>query len=78
MCVQYIGGYHENIRGVHFIGGISREHRGCSVHRADIMSTSGDIMMHVGEQGDKSVSMYIENSDVLNIPRCTHDIPPMC
>ena len=33
--VQYIGGYHE------YIGG-------CSVHRRDIMSTSGDTMMHVG------------------------------
>ena len=42
---------------------------GCSVHR-------GDIMMHVGEQGDKSLSIYTENPDVLNIPRFTHDIPP--
>ena len=42
----------------------------CSLHR-------GDIMMHVGEQGDKSLSISIENSDVLNIPRCTHDIPHM-
>ena len=32
-------------------------------------------MMHVGEQGDKSLSIYIENPDVLNIPRCTHDTP---
>ena len=38
------------------------------------MSTSGDIMMHVEEQGDKSLSIYIENPDVLNIPRRTHDI----
>ena len=35
----------------------------------------GDIMMHVGEQGDKSLSIYIKNPDVLNISRCTHDIP---
>ena len=28
--------------------------RGCSVHR-------GDIMMHVGEQVDKILSIYIEN-----------------
>ena len=41
------------------------------------MSTSGDIMMHVGEQGDESLSIYIENPDALNIPRCTHDIPLM-
>ena len=34
-------------------------------------------MMHVGEQGDKSLSIYIENPNVLNIPQCTHDIPHM-
>ena len=32
------------------------------------MSTSGDIIMHVGEQGDKSLSIYIENPDVLKSP----------
>ena len=42
------------------------------------MSTSGDIIMHVGEQVDKSLSSSIENPDVLMIsPRCTHGIPPM-
>ena len=70
-------GYHE------YIGG-------CSVHRRDTMSTSGgyheyigrcsvhrrDIMIHVGEQLHKILSISIENPDVLNIPRCTHDIPP--
>ena len=65
MCVQYMGG--------------------CSVHRGvfstlgDIMSISGgvhDIMMQVGEESDKSLSIYIESSDVLNIPRCTEH-PPM-
>ena len=46
------------------------------------MSTSGDIqyigglMIHVGEQLDKIFSISIENSDVLNIPRCTEH-PPM-
>ena len=35
--------------------------RGCSVHQ-------GDIMMHVGEQVDKILSISIENPDVLNIP----------
>ena len=55
-------GYHEYIRGYHeYIGG-------CSVHRRD-------IMIHVGEQLDKIISISIDNSDVLNIPRCTHDIP---
>ena len=48
------------------------------------MSTSGDIMIHVGEQVGKNLSISIENPDVLNIlrcthdsPRCTHDTPPM-
>ena len=57
-------GYHE------YIGGISSVHRGCSVHWRD-------IMIHVGEQLDKILSISIENSDVLNIPQCTHDVPPM-
>ena len=57
-------GYHEYIGGYHeYIGW-------CSVHRRD-------IMIHVGEQLDKILSISIENSDVLNIPRCTHDIPLM-
>ena len=30
-------------------------------------------MIHVGEQLDKILSISIENPDVLNIPRCTHD-----
>ena len=34
-----------------------------------------DIMMHVGEQGDKNLSIYIESPGVMSIPRCTHDIP---
>ena len=69
MCVQYIGE--------------------CSVHRGvfstsgDTMSTlgdvstSGDIMMHVGEQVGKNLSISTENPDVLNIPQCTHDITQM-
>ena len=37
---------------------------GCSLHL-------GDIMMHVEEQVDKSLSIYIENPDVLMIsPTC--------
>ena len=28
---------------------------GCSVYRRDIMSTMGDITIHVGEQIDKSL-----------------------
>ena len=90
--VQYIGGYHDECGGYHeyiggcsvhrrdtmstsggyheYIGGYHEYIRGCSVHRRD-------IMIHVGEQLDKILSISIENSDVLNIPRCTHDIPLM-
>ena len=76
--MMHVGGYHE------YIGG-------CSVHWGDTMSTSmgyheyvgvysvhwGDIMIHVGEQVGKNLSISIENPNVLNIPRCTHDIPLM-
>ena len=79
-----VGGYHEYIGGcsVHrgmfstsegyheYIGGYHEYIGGCSVHWRD-------IMIHVGEQLDKILSISIENSDVLNILRCTHDIPPM-
>ena len=59
------------------LGGYHEYIGGCLVHRRD-------IMIHVGEQLDKILSISIENPDVLNIPnvlmispRCTHDIPPM-
>ena len=51
-------------------GGYHEYIGGCSVHRRD-------IMIHVGEKLDKILSISIENSDVLNIPQCTHDIPLM-
>ena len=60
--VQYIGGYHE------YIGGYHDYIRGCSVHRG----------ISCGEQSDKSLSIYIENPDVLmyhDIPHMYHDIP---
>ena len=45
--VQYIGGYHDVCGGYHeYIGR-------CSVHR-------GDIMMYVGEQVGKNLSISIE------------------
>ena len=40
-------------------GGYHEYIGGCSVHRRD-------IMVHVGEQLDKILSIFIENSDVLN------------
>ena len=68
---EYIGGMFSTSEGYHeYIGGYHEYIGGCSVHRRD-------IMIHVGEQLDKILSISIENSDVLNIPRCTHDIPPM-
>ena len=42
------------------LGGYHEYIGGYSVHQAD-------IMMHVGEQVDKSLSISIENPDVLNI-----------
>ena len=62
--VQYIGGYHVECGGYH-------EYTGrCSVHQRD-------IMIHVGEQLDKILSISIENSDVLNIPDVLMISPPM-
>ena len=66
--VQYIRGYHYEC------GGIPCVHRGCSAHRRNTMSTSGeyheyiggcsvhqkDIMMHVGEQLDKSFQFLLK------------------
>ena len=91
MCVQYIGECSVH-RGVFSTSGEYLEYiGGCSVHQGDIMMNVGeyheyiggcsvhrrDIMIHVGEQLHKILSISFENSDVLNIPRCTHDIPPM-
>ena len=42
-------------------GGYHEYIGGCSVHQRD-------IMIHVGEQLDKILSISIENSDGLNIP----------
>ena len=50
-----------------------------------MFSTSGDIMMHVGEQVDKSLSIFLENADVLMIspnvlmisPNVLNSLPPM-
>ena len=61
--VQYIGGYHEYIGGYHeYIGGYHDKSGGyheyiggCSVHRRD-------IMIHVGEQLDKILSISIEKT----------------
>ena len=77
-----LGGYHEYIGGCsvhrgHIMMNVEGYHEyigGCSVHRR--FSTSGAIMIHVGEQLDKILSISIENSDVLNILRCTEH-PPM-
>ena len=66
---------HRGIPWVH--RGILWVHRGILwVHRGIPWVHQRDIMMHVGEQGDRSLSIYIENPDVMNIPR-THGVPPM-
>ena len=46
---------------VQYIGGYHEYIGGCSVHQ-------GDIMMQVGEQVGKNLSISSENPDVLNIP----------
>ena len=68
MCVQYIGGGGGGGQGVQYTGGYHEYIGGCSVHW-------GDIMMHLGEQGDKRLSIYIENPNVLNISQCTEHLP---
>ena len=73
--VQYIGGV-QYIGDVHYIGRCSVPWGGTMSTSGDFMSTSGDIMntsgggtmMHVREQCDKSLSIYIDNPDILNIP----------
>ena len=67
--VQYIGGCSVHLRMFSTLGGYHEYIGGCSVHRRD-------IMIHVGKQLDKILSISIENSDVLNIPQCTEH-PPM-
>ena len=68
-------GYHE------YIGGIPWEHRGISWVHWRMFSTSEGIMIHVGGNLIKSFQfllktpMYWTSPDVLNILRCTHDIP---
>ena len=58
------GGYHEYIRDVQYIGGYHGGYheyiRGCSV-------TLGDVMMHVGQQAGKNLSISIKTPDVLMI-----------
>ena len=103
MCVQYIGGIFNTLgdtmstsRGYHeYIGGCSA-HRGTSwcmwgipwVHRG-VFSTSGDIMMHVGDTMSTSGDVQYIGVFKINwkafinllphihhdIPRCTYDIP---
>ena len=62
---QYIREYHEYIGDImSTLGGYHEYIGGCSVHWRG-------IMIHVGEQLDKILSISIENPNVLNIPRCT-------
>ena len=76
---------------VQYIGGIPWVHRGDTMSTSgDIMSTSGDVQYIGGVPwylwGSNSIKsfefllktpMYWTSLDVLNISRCTHDIPPM-
>ena len=80
---EYSGGYHEYSGGYHEYTG------GCSVHRFDIMSTLGDIMINVGEGHWENNWICMETPvywtflDVLKLSptliveslQCTHGIP---
>ena len=55
-----LGDTMSTLRDVQCIGAYHEYIGGCSVHQRD-------IMMHVGEQLDKILSISIENSDVLMI-----------
>ena len=86
--VQYIEGCHEYIGDIMCTSGISCVHRGVFSASGGYHECIGgyirgssfyrrDIMMHVREQVGKNLSISIENPDVLNIPRCDHDISSM-
>ena len=79
-------GYHDACRGILWcMWGIPRIHQGMFSTLEDTMSTAmiswvhpGDIMMHVGEQVDKILSIFIENPEVPMIsPWYAHGIPRM-
>ena len=59
--MMHVGDTKSTSADVQYIGGYHE-------YSGNIMSTSGDIMMHVGEQVDKILSISIENPNVLNIP----------
>ena len=56
--MMHVGDTKSTSGDVQYIGG-------CCEYSRDIMSTSGDILMHVGEQVDKILSISIENPNVL-------------
>ena len=64
-------------RGVCSTTGDVQYNRGCSVHWVDIMSTMGGYHdRRGGRSSGKQLNLY-GNPSVLNIPRCTHDVPPV-
>ena len=75
MCVQHIGGCSVH-RGVFSTSGDTMSTLGDIMSTSGVFSTSGNHDA-CGEQVGKNLSIPIENPDVLNIPQCTHDIPPM-
>ena len=91
MCIQYIGGcsvhrgmfstsggYHEYIWGYHeymYIGGYNEYIGGCSVHWG-MFSTSAFSIEIERFLPTCSLQCIMIFPDVLNIPRCTHDVPP--
>ena len=81
---EYIRGYHEYIGDVQYIGGSMSTMGDIMITLGDTMSTSGEChdyirgcSVHWGISCCMSGSKLIkvENLDILNILRCTHDIP---
>ena len=54
--------------GAQYIGRYHDYIGGCSVYR-------GDVMMHMGKQGDKAFQFILKTRCTHDIPQCTHDIP---
>ena len=69
------GGYHDCIGGhLEYIGGCSIHRGDIMIHVGDIMSTSGDVQYIRAFNLNRRLSSTYP-PDVLNMPRCTQDIP---
>ena len=66
MCVLYRGGYHEYRGGYHeYCGEISLEYRGVFSIVGAILSTVGDIMMHMGQYHEYHGGVFSTMGDTI-------------